>query len=492
MREPCIIAKFWHNVLMKKIPFLIALFVLFVGQAAYAQAYYANPASTAPYAGGCVSLTRDLFVGSKGADVLSLQKFILTRNYPGAGAWMLTSYYGAATRAGVINFQTDMRLPQTGVLDSATRAALLNFTCGYTHTNSYNNSNIFQPWYNYGQYTYGTNYNGNCSVLYGNTNCQCGWYTVAGQNYYNNCGGTSTGINVTSLSPNSGAVGTFVTVYGSGFSYTNNSVRFGSGVIAGINSVDGRTLTFTVPATLSGYGYSSVTPGVYNVSVTNSAGATSNAIPFVVNSTGTSNANAPWISNVSGPNTIAVNTTGTWIVSINNPNTSNYTSVSVNWGDANNSAYMSAPQQIYGTGQSATFTHAYSQSGTYTITFTASNGNGSNTSSVTVQVNGSSTNAPYISSITPTYGRAGTQIVIYGTGFTGDNTVHFGIGGQKQLTSMSGNYIYYTVPSTLSPCDVVASGSYCAQYLQQVTPGQYQIYVTANGVNSNSVTFTVQ
>jgi hypothetical protein len=329
---------------------------------------------------------------------------------------MLTGYYGKATSAGVIDFQIDMHLPQTGVLDAQTRAALTQMTCGYGYNQpqpyNYNQYpwNVTQPWYNYGSYSYGNNYTGNCSSVYGASTCQCGWYTVGGESHFNNCGYNNP--------PN--------TIYPN-----NNNYPYNNG-----------------------------------------------------------NANAPTISNVSGPTSLNVNTTGTWIVSINNPYSSNYSSVSVNWGEVNGLAYMAAPQQIYGS-QSATFTHAYSQPGTYTVTFTVSNGYGSNTSTATVQVGGSNYGTPYITSITPSYGPVGTQITIYGSGFTGDNTVHFGNGGRMHVSS-SGNYLYFTIPTYLSPCDVQTSGTYCAQYIQNVTPGQYQMYVTANGNNSNSLTFTVQ
>jgi len=498
---------------MNKVVVAIVLTLLFGAQHALAQSiyptYYPTPTPTyqqpytSTYSGSCSSITRDLSLGSRGPDVLQLQQFILTRNYPGSGSWMLTSYFGSATRAGVIDFQIDMHLPQTGVLDSATRAALSQVTCSYgytqpTQTYPYNNNTypwntVTQPWYNYGSYTYGNNYNGNCSSVYGNTSCPCG-YQATGYNY-NNCGTTSSNSpTISYLSPNTGAVGSAVTVYGSHFSSTGNSVHFGNGIITGLNSYDGRSVSFTVPSTLSGYGYSQVTPGVYNVSVTDSSGFTSNVMPYTVNSVGIGNYSAPTITNVSGPTNINVNTTGTWMVSLNNPSGSTYTSVSVNWGEPAYGAYLAAPQQqIYGS-QTATFTHAYSQTGTYTVTFTVSNSYGSNTSTITVQVNNNSGNGtPSISYISPTYGTIGTQITIYGTGFNGDNVVHFGNGGMAHVTSASGNYIYFTVPATLTPCTVQVNGSTgCPQYAQQVTPGQYPVYVTTNGLSSNSLTFTVQ
>jgi hypothetical protein len=405
---------------MNKVTAAIVLTLLFGAQHAWAQSYPYYQTQTSyqslSNSGSCVSISRNLSLGSRGSDVLSLQQFILTRNYPGSGSWMLTGYYGTATRAGVIDFQIDARLPQTGIVDGATRSALMQ-SCGsgYTqptptypsYTPTYSNTypwNNVQPWYDNSNNIYGNNSNGTC-----------GWYTVGGQSYFNNCG----------------------------FNNPNNTVY----------------------------------PNNNNYPYNNYGGA-----------------NSPTISNVSGPTSINVNTTGTWIISINNTYNSNYSSISVDWGDPVFGAYLSAPQQVYSS-QSATFTHAYTQSGTYTVRFTVSNSYGSNTSSVTVQVNNASNNngTPWISSINPTYGSVGTQIVIYGSGFNGDNTVHFGNGGIAHVTSASGNYIYFTVPSSLTPCTVQTNGSTgCPQYAQQVTPGQYPIYVTTNGNNSNSLTFTVQ
>lgn len=492
---------------MKKIALGFALAIVSIAQSAAAQVYYTAPAtySYGTY-GSCVSISRDLSVGSRGSDVLSLQKFIVSRNYPGGGSWIMTGYYGSATRAGVMNLQIDAHLPQTGIVDAQTRAAIQSMTCGTSYFSQ--PATPIQPWYNYNNYTYGYNYNGNCSYVYG-SNCVCpqgqsGWYTVNGQTYYTNCqgGNVNNGTpSISYLSPQSGTIGTTVTVYGYGFSSTNNTVRFGlpgqnPSIITGLNSYDGRSVTFTVPSTMAGYGYgyNTVVSGIYNVTVMNSSGVMSNAVTFTVNGYA-NNGSAPSITNISGPNTIAVNTTGTWMISINNQYNANYTSVSVNWGDPVYGAYLSAPQQIYGNGtQTATFTHAYAQTGTYTVTFTVSNAYGTNTSTATVNVTNSGTyySAPSISYVTPTIGNVGSQIQIVGTGFNGDNTVHFGNGGKMHVTSQSGNYIYFTVPQYLSACDVQPSGSYCAQYLQLVTPGQYQLYVTTNGVNSNSLTYTVQ
>lgn len=118
--------------------------------------------------------------------------------------------------------------------------------------------------------------------------------------------------NIYYLSPAFGAVGTQVTIYGTNFSNTctstgsdycrvtllPNTIKFGSKVISSASYSDnGNTLSFVVPAELTGGGECStfngittctpayvikVTPGAYPVVVTNTNG-TSNTVYFTVN-----------------------------------------------------------------------------------------------------------------------------------------------------------------------------------------------------------------
>jgi len=150
------------------------------------------------------------------------------------------------------------------------------------------------------------------------------------------CGYTSCGpdapISITYLSPQQGGVGSVVTIYGTGFSTSGNTVHFGSGVLTNLGSPDGRSISFTVPQQITGYGSQVLVVGTYNISVTNQRGATSNAVSYYVNSTNASN--APSITSVSGPNSLNVNQSGTWTITVNASNNS-YTTLSVNWGDTN-------------------------------------------------------------------------------------------------------------------------------------------------------------
>lgn len=102
-------------------------------------------------------------------------------------------------------------------------------------------------------------------------------------------------VKITSLFPTSGTVGTQVTVNGSGFTTTDNTINFGSGYIKNLASTGGQTLKFTVPTTLDlcppaggtcNNSAASVTPGAYDVSVTNSSG-TSYLVLFTVKTGGT-------------------------------------------------------------------------------------------------------------------------------------------------------------------------------------------------------------
>ncbi len=100
---------------------------------------------------------------------------------------------------------------------------------------------------------------------------------------------------INSLSPSAGVIGTQVTIHGSGFAQGvsiqgfHYTVNFGNGW-ADATFVDSNTITFTVPAQLTGgcrppmmcpnY-LIQVTPGSYNVSVSNAYG-TSNTVAFTV------------------------------------------------------------------------------------------------------------------------------------------------------------------------------------------------------------------
>ena len=555
-------------------------------------------ASALSYGNACVNVTRDLSMGSRGAEVTSLQRFLVSRDYPGSGSWMVTGKFGRATQAAVRNFQTEQHLSISGWVDSETRMAIDRVSCGgggdwnmgstqtnYGYSNPFSNAqptifgnqypqpylnNSYTPYNNgftpFNNYSYGQSpvitsfssnsgnagtsitingsgfdvannvvyfgtqavyaYTNNGSSLivnvptnisgvvhvyvqnargtsnnlpftintnYNNTNNYGNDYGCNSSYGYGSCCGFGSVCPLTAsyLNPTSGGVGTSVTVIGTGFSTTGNTVHFGVGVITGLTSPDGRSVSFTVPTQLSGYGSQLVTLGQYPISVTNSSGATSNTLTYTVTTLGS--AGSPVISGVSGPTTLSLNTNGVWTLSVNNQG-SNYTTASVTWGDQVYGAYLAAPQQVFGNGtQTITFSHSYSQIGTFTATFSVTNQNGqTNTSSVTVNVTNNGQNGVVtLSTASPTSGHVGTQVVLIGSGFsTLDNTVHFGNGGTQHVPSANGNTIYFTIPYAVSPCDLMGYG--CASPTTLVTAGQYPIYVTNSSGTSGTLYFNVQ
>ncbi len=326
---------------------------------------------------------------------------------------------------------------------------------------------------------------------YNTTSCGgCGYGYSTGYN----CDPSNTSApSITYLNPNSGAVGSSVSIFGSGFTTNNNTVRFGNGIITNLGSLDGRGLTFTVPSTLTGYGTQQVTLGSYSVYVTNGLGINSNTVSFNVNSLAGSGI-APTISSVNGPNSLAVGVQGTWTITVSAPSGS-YLTTSVRWGDENLYGGVTAvPQTTYMSGsQTLTFTHTYQSVGTFTPVFTVSGAGGTNTSTATVTVtNSTSNNALQLTSLSQMSGRVGTQITLFGSGFTGDNMVHFGVGGVRSVTSASNTSISFTIPSYISPCDLIAfsSGS-CGSPAQQVVLGSYPIYVTNTNGATSVLYFTV-
>ena len=198
------------------------------------------------------------------------------------------------------------------------------------------------------------------------------------------------------------------------------------------------------------------------------------------------------ITSVSGPNALAVNQQGTWAISTNAPYGTNV-SVSVRWGDEMyyGYAYAGASSLI---SQQNTFTHTYDRAGTYIITFTATDSSGrTSTATASVVVGGAVANAPRITAISPSQGPIGTRVVIEGSNFTNDNKVHFDTGGAVHVSSFNSGTLYFTIPSSVGPCDWVGDTSpvRCLAASRLVTPGTYAIKVSNVNGESNTVYFTV-
>lgn len=583
---------------MKKFIISAVVGLSLIGGVASAQSY-----------GACVSVSSYLSVGSRGAQVTALQRFLVAQNYPGGGAWMETGYYGQATVAALRIYQQQHGLPQTGSVDSSTLSALrscggisnVNVTTsaysypgypGYTtyptgttypygYTGAYNNYSNYNNYpYSYGNtvptitslsqntgtagqsvtiygqgfspysnsvnfggqivpgiassngtslvftipYTYSdvTNESIQLSVTdpsgtsnsetftlnpnvwsgYGCNNNQYGYpynynYSSCGTcgSYYgsSSCQGNTNSPTITYLTPQSGAVGTSVTIYGSGFTTGNNTVHFGNGIVTGLQSPDGQSLSFIVPSQLTGYGSQPVVVGTYNVSVTNSNNVSTNIEQYTVTSVASQNGSGtPTISSVSGPTSLSTGQQGTWTMQINT-NGNTYTTVSASWGDTGNGYVNMAAPLVVNNSQVVTFTHAYVNPGTFTLTFTVSNSSGqtnSYTSTVYVSGNGTQNGAPSISYLSPSSGYVGTQVTIYGTNLSssGINTIYFGSGAIQNVYS-NGNAITFTVPSFTS--QYCAPGLTCGTVPLPVGPGTYNVSVMNSWGTSNTVSFTV-
>lgn len=465
---------------------LIGVLVLFMGFGVVSAQTYTS----------CTNLSRNLSYGMRGNDVTELQRFLVAQNYPGGGSWMITGYFGSATRAAVQNFQRAQGLSPVGIAGPQTRAAIQRVTCS-TNAYNYNFSYNYDPSY---AYRYGYQYQTQDPYAY-NYNYQYGYnyqyqpgYTYPTPPVYPNP--VQTAATIYYLSKNAGNVGDTITVYGSGFTSDGNTVHFGNGVITNLRSLDGTTLSFTVPSQLTGYGNETVTLATYQVSVSNKNGYTSGTTPFTV--TGyTLQGNAPTISSVTGPNTVNLNQTATWTLTVNSQSGTILTA-DVTWGDEYQNTYYTAQQvsqQLYSlASQTVSFTHTYTQAGTYTITFRVRNTSGREAqSTMTVYVSPTSTAGNVtLSSVAPQSAQKGTLLTLTGSNFdTANNTVHFGVGGLKNVPSFNnGTTIYYTVPQYMSPCDLVVG--VCGAPVTLVETGTYPVYVSNSYGTSQTLNFYVQ
>jgi len=97
---------------------------------------------------------------------------------------------------------------------------------------------------------------------------------------------------ISRLIPEQGVVGSKVTIFGQGFTETNNTIKFSVGIIPNIESKTGQELSFEVPSSLDPacsfnklpclMFSKSVVPGKYEVSVINGNNAQSNMLSFNV------------------------------------------------------------------------------------------------------------------------------------------------------------------------------------------------------------------
>lgn len=94
-----------------------------------------------------LNLSRDLTVGSVGTDVKSLQQFLNDNGYSVASSGVgskgrETTIFGNLTSAAVKKFQAAQGIAQTGTINSATRAALVNFGTSSSSIGNYSVSQL--------------------------------------------------------------------------------------------------------------------------------------------------------------------------------------------------------------------------------------------------------------------------------------------------------------------------------------------------------------
>jgi len=243
--------------------------------------------------------------------------------------------------------------------------------------------------------------------------------TLAGDNWLTRIGSfqlpgcsssTQAAPTVSGFSPTSGAVGSSVTVTGTGFTGAT-SVKFNG--TAATFTVNGDTqVTATVPT--------GATTGP--ISVTNAGGTGTSSGSFTVTT-----AAAPTISSfspASGAAGTSVTLTGTGFTGAS--------SVKFN-GTAASFTVVSDTQVTATVPTGAT-------SGPIAVTTSA--GTGTSTSSFTVTTAG-----PTITSISPTSGPVGTTVTITGSGLTGATSVRFGSGASAAPASTSDTTVTVRVPS---------------------------------------------
>jgi hypothetical protein len=90
-----------------------------------ASSEFTTKASSSPSASSTVRITKNLFIGSRGAQVTALQQLLIEQGYMKGSA---TGYFGGLTLQAVRHYQKDHRITGTGFVGALTRKALLATT----------------------------------------------------------------------------------------------------------------------------------------------------------------------------------------------------------------------------------------------------------------------------------------------------------------------------------------------------------------------------
>ncbi|MFI2184098.1 IPT/TIG domain-containing protein [Streptomyces sioyaensis] len=260
---------------------------------------------------------------------------------------------------------------------------------------------------------------------------------------------TITSLVDTTTTTNQGKPGDTVQINGTGLSATTR-VNFGSAAVTPA-SVTTTLVTFVVPSTAP-------CSGQVSVSVTSSAGATSNALPFFVIATPTT----------TGLSVTCVPAATGGAVTLFGTNFLSGTQVGVG-GVGNVTVAPTLPSQVSFTAP-ADLTQVATVA-THPVTITTGGGtSASGTTLIDYYL------APAITSVLPTSGTAGDDIVVDGTGFVGVDTVTFTDSAAATATAVftpvSGTQLVATVPAGLAT-------------------GAGTITVHTCGGNSNAQAFTI-
>ena len=266
---------------------------------------------------------------------------------------------------------------------------------------------------------------------------------------------------LTGITPNSGPVGTQITVIGTGFAFAGNQVLIGGNVAATVGSANGTSLIFAIPNTVPAYCASGAqgSCGTYALGNGNPA-----AYTFTVNN-GVGPSNALTLTVTGGYVATTVPGKITDVTIANNPPGF----VGENVFDASFSADTNVtgendPISLSGTGAPAgtSFTTTAqntlsligipTQAGTFTISVTATDTatNSSVTKQFTITIT-PQVPPPVLSSLTPSSGPVGTTVTINGTSFSAPAIPSTSMSVPHTRTSIR------TGPALPSPCRLLTT-----------------------------------
>ena len=312
---------------------------------------------------------------------------------------------------------------------------------------------------------------------------------------------TPTAVSITSLTPTFGAIGSSVTIAGSGFSTVaaNNIVKFGS-TTATVTAATATSLTVTVPAGINGaqdvtvqVGAQTSAASTYNVRpVISSLSATSGAVGSSITLTGTGFNSTPANNTVMfGATAAAVTAASATSLTVTVPTTSGTQNLTVQVGTQTSTAQsfdvtpvltslsvsngiVGSSITLTGTGFSATAANNTVKFGATTATVTAATAtsltvtvpNVFGAQNVNVQVGAQTSGnqnfdvTPNITGLSVTTGSSGDILDISGTGFhstAGSNTIRLG------STTVTGTLQSPTVLRVTVPGDAAGAANVTVQ-----------------------------